>query len=138
MPYHALPFCFWIKEMPTAFVTHQDAVKNAVSNYKKTFFTEVCAPLSTIQETLNKDFPVPQTSHYQLDGMVPYSSLCYISVTVTCQFSLMNSLIFLFFSQYRQFAGIHYRLISNVCVPIFKILHPSSDTTPKQTTPFAH
>jgi len=90
--------------MPTAFVTHQDAVKKAVtfdsvcsSNYKKTFFTEVCAPLSTIEETLGKDFPVPQTFHYLLDGMVPYSSLCYVSVIVTCHFFLINPLIFILF-----------------------------------------
>jgi hypothetical protein len=74
--------------MPTPFITHQDAVKKAVtfhsicsSTDKKMFFTEVCAPLSTIQETLGKDFPVPQNFHYLLDGMVPYSSLCYISIT---------------------------------------------------------
>lgn len=113
--------CFWIKVMPTAFIIHQDVVKKAVtfdsmcsSNYKKTFFTEVCASLSTIQETMGKDFPVPQTFHYLLDGMVPHSSLRYISVIVTCHFSWMNPLIFLCFSQHRQFAGNHYRLISNV------------------------
>jgi len=130
--------------MPAAFITHQDAVKKAVtfdsicsSNYKKTFFTEVCAPLSTIQETLGKDFPVPQNFHYLLIGMVPYSSLCYVSVIVTCHFSLMNPLNFLCFSQYRQFTDNHYRLINNVCVPIFKILYPSFDTTPKKASPFA-
>lgn len=113
--------CFWIKVMPTAFITHQDVVKKAVtfdnmcsSNYKKTFSTEVCTPLSTIQETMDKDFPVPQTFHSLLDGMVPHSSLRYISVIVTCQFSWMNPLIFLCFSQYRQFTGNHYMLISNV------------------------
>jgi hypothetical protein len=141
MPYHALSFFFWIKLIPTAFITHQDAVKKAVtfdsicsSNYEKTLFTKVCAPLSTIQ---GKDFPVLQTFHYLLDGMVPYSSLCYFSVIVTRHFFLTNPLISLCFSQYKQFTGNHYRLISNVCVPIFKILYPSSDTTPKNTSPFA-
>jgi hypothetical protein len=71
--------------------------------------------------------------------MVPYTSLWYVSVIVMCHFSLMNPLIILYFSQYRQFAGNHYRLISNVCVPFFffLILYPSSDTTPKNASPFA-
>jgi hypothetical protein len=68
------------------------------SNYKKTFFTEVWAPLSTIQEALGRDFPVLQTFHYLLDGMVPYSSLCYVSVIVMCHFCLINPLIFLCFN----------------------------------------
>jgi len=136
--------CFWIKVMPTAFIIHQDVVKKAVtfdsmcsSNYKKTFFTEVCASLSTIQETMGKDFPVPQTFHYLVDGMVPHSSLRYVSVIVTCHFSWMNPLIFLCSLSTGNSQATITGWSAMFCVPIFKILYPSSDTTPKNASPFA-
>jgi hypothetical protein len=97
---------------------------------KHFFFAKVCAPLSASEEARRHKISRIPTFHHLLDCLVPYSNL--FSHFPHCQKStpcdkLINFSIFSHGKGSSQATKMG--LISDTCVPIFKLLYPTSDTT---------